>query len=227
VSFQGDVDRYKKNLEQFFFYLYKSTDMNARCSKIAEQSGSIYSKLRSIKDGDNWSLSISPPLNMPIENDEDLQTHEGCLLVGGRVVVEKSKLVFHSISICIVINDKIARRFHFDVAAGDAYSAKPKCHLQYGGDARHELEFMVNLSHDLDPWLKKPRFPYPPIDIVLLFDLLLRQVETAVGRKFVKEPYWKKIVKKSERIAMKSYYDTIHKYFDSETKDTLLETLSQ
>jgi hypothetical protein len=53
------------------------------------------------------------------------------------------------------------------------------------------------------------------------------KIQTALGTKFVKEPYWKKLVKRSERITMKGYYVTVRRYFDSDSKDTLFETLSR
>lgn len=225
MSFKGDVKQYKKNLERFFHYLYTNPDMNAKCSGVSEQSASLHSKLLNIKDGGNWSLSISPPLSVPIENDEDFQGHKGCILIGGKIIVKESKLSFHSVYVAVVANGKIARRFHFDITSGDVNGARPNCHLQFGGNPRHELELMTDLTYDLDPWLKKPRFPYPPIDLIFLFDLVLRQVETPLGRKFVDERRWKNLVKTSEKTTMKGYFKAIIEYFESDAQDTFVEML--
>jgi hypothetical protein len=226
LSFQCNLEEYKNHLEKFLFYMQNNQEVDAKWHQVANQASSIYSKLKSIRDSNNWSLSISPPLNVPIENDRDFQKQTGFLLISGGIEVKHSMLAFHSFSVCVVANGQIVRRFHFDIDAAANIDGRPKCHLQYGGDAQRELQFMSHLKHNLDSWLKKPRLPFPPFDIVLLFDLILRQLGTAVGTKFVEETYWKRLVKESERITMRSYYDYIHAYFGGSTPDTLFDRLS-
>jgi hypothetical protein len=120
LSFPGDISKYKNHLEQFFWYMYNNSDVNAKCPHIVGQLSDIYGKLKSIRDCTNWSLSINPPLNIPIGDDDDFKNKEGCFLVGGKVEVERSKLIFHSFSVSIVEGDRIVRRFHFDVTCNMA-----------------------------------------------------------------------------------------------------------
>jgi len=224
------MKKYKRHLENFFEYMFNNPDINAKCAHISSYCASIYSKLKSMGDKANWSLSIDPPWIIPIENDDDFLDHTGYLIIGGRIIVEQFHFTFYSFSACIVVDGKIIRRFHFDMdttAKSASRAPKPRCHMQYGGDAQRELKHIAKLQHSLDTWLRKPRFPFPPIDLILLLDLWLRQIETSISRKFVEEPFWRNLVKGSERLRISDYYGQINQYFTGEPKHTLFEMLFQ
>lgn len=220
-----DVAEYKQHLENFLKFMCNNQDINANYANIPKTSSNVLSKLKAFRDETSWSMSITPAWDIGIENDLNFGRRKGQLLIGGRIEVKDSKLAFYSFSVSIVENSRIIRRFHFDVDTGaKAEEERPKCHMQYAGDAQNEIEHAA-VTYDLDHWLIKPRLPFPPIDIVLLLDLMLRQMGTAIGRKLVEEPFWKSLVRESERFTIRDYYSQIDRYFGSSSKSTLFETL--
>lgn len=217
---------YKRHLEKCFQYISNNPDICANCFHLSGHARSVYSKLRGFAGAANWSFSIDPPWMIPLKQDADFRHHEAYLLVSGLTEVEDSNFSRYSFAVSIVTDDRIARRFHFDVATEIGRLPKPISHMQYGGDS-HEARSYTYLSYPLDPSIKKPRFPFPPIDFVLLFDLLLRQYNTSIGRKYVEEPQWRKFVKNSERFRLERYYRQIHRYIVNlnREKTTLFEKL--
>jgi len=242
---------YKRHLENCCEAIYNDASIQRKCSGIYESAKNIYSKLKAARD-DNWSFLLDPPWIISIDNDDNLLNRSALLLLGGRITVKNSRFGSYSLSLTIVINreasstsagrnqdgklrsccdlvhdnttyDRTVRRFHFDIGTERGRETKPLCHLQYGGMPREWESY--NFHYCLDPWLKKPRFPFPPTDIVLLFDFLLKQFGTSFGQKFVEEPYWRNLVKKSERLVLKNYYDQISEYFRGDSKHILYEKL--
>ena len=248
-----DCDKeYKRHLQVFFQYIFNNGDINANCPQISSSARNIFSKLKSYRDDANWSLSIEPPWIISIENDRNFHNRSALLVIGGKIRVADSRFTLYSLSTCIVIDpetrymreertrtgeiesccgivaecpplSRVARRFHFDIHTESGDGVKPICHMQYGGRAG-ELD-LHTFHYCLDPWLEKPRFPYPPVDIPLLFDLLLRQFGTSLSEKFVDEIYWRNLVKKSERFLLEKYYNQITQYFNRDSDVTLYERL--
>ncbi|MFX0091846.1 MAG: hypothetical protein ACFFBD_08805 [Candidatus Hodarchaeota archaeon] len=211
---------YKNHLQTFFQYLYNNGDVNAKCPQISGYAKRIFNKLKSYSDNANWALSIDPPWAISLEDDEDFLNRSAYLLISGKIIVENSMFTFYSFSVSVVMDSDIIRRFHFDVDTGIKKILKPKCHVQYGGKA-HEKNSMPHLNYLINPEIKKPRFPFPPLDIILLLDLTTRQFVTSLGKKFVKESFWKNLVKKSERARLNEYYNQILQYFNNLNTDKL------
>jgi hypothetical protein len=197
-----------------------------KCYSISDSASSIYSRLKSTKDNANWSLNIDPPWMIPIENDDNFSKYSALLMISGKVEVRNSQFIHYIFTLSIVVENCIVRRFHIDVDTGISKILKPKCHLQYGGEA-HELKNWPELKYGLEPWIEKPRFPFPPFDIILLFDLILRQFNTSISRKFVEETKWRDLLKESENFRLKDYFSLIHQYFENinDEKRTLFEKL--
>ena len=137
---------YKNHLEVCFKYISDYPGINAKCHPISGYAKSVYSKLKQFRDGANWFLSIEPPWMIPIENDRNFRNRPAWLLVGGIIEVRNSAFTRYSFALCIVTEDRIARRFHFDVDTGSSDLLKPVCHMQYGGVA-YELNFYLSLIH--------------------------------------------------------------------------------
>lgn len=220
---------YKKHLEDWFKYISYNSDIQEKCDLVAGLARNVYSKLKACAD-DNWSINIEPQWQIPISNDDNFRRSACYLLVGGKIEVKDYIIKFYTFTLSVVTNRRIVRRFHFDIDTGGNAQRKsvmkPKCHIQYGGEA-YELRFNPTLKYTLASWIEKPRFPFPPIDIVLLLDFTLSQINTSLGHKFVDEHYWKKLVRESEKLRLKEYYDQIHQHlgnFSSE-KRTLFEKL--
>ena len=90
--------------------------------------------------------------------------------------------------------------------------------MQFGGSCNRDEEAVrlkedAELHYCLDNLIEIPRFPYPPIDIILLLDILLRQFDTKVDRGFVEDPSWLRLVLRSEDFRIKAYYKKINDYF--------------
>lgn len=225
---QKNCDKeYKKHLEKWFQYVMDNPDIHEKCEPISGFAKSIYSKLKNCRDDENWSLTIDPPWPIPIEHDENFCDHSAYLLVGGKIGVRNCSFIFYSFSLCIVLDDRIARRFHFDIDTENGAAMKPECHMQYGGKAIHELNSYPSLNYSLDEWIEKPRFVFPPIDMVLLLDSILAQISTPLGQKFTQEPRWKSLVKESEKLRLRAYYSQIQQYLDNidNNRQTLFERL--
>lgn len=226
MSSRNCSSNYKGHLEKCFKYIFNNPTINAKCHSISGAAKRAYNKLKTTRSNADWALKIEPEWIIPIEKDRNFQNSSAFLLIGGIIRIRNFRFTRYTFSVSIVTKNDIVRRFHFDVDTGDFKILKPICHMQFGGKA-HETNSYPNLNYPLDPLIEKPRFPFPPIDFVLLFDLLLRQFNTVIGRKFVEEHNWKKLVKESEKYRLRDYYVQIQQYFNNinKEKNTLFEKL--
>lgn len=191
---------------------------------------SAYSKLKS-STGNDWNIEI-PQVEIPIYN-KDLVGHDPTLLIGGNINGVGDKIKLSSFSVCIVFKTgssdqgepletqtntislnvpscclnqhrnkkRIVRRFHFDFQPDS--QGKPISHVQYGGkfpESAHYKDYHYCLEH----FLENPRFHYFPIDLALLFDLIINEFITPL-RKWTQEDNWKGLVLKSQDLWWKDY----------------------
>ncbi len=96
-------------------------------------------------------------------------------------------------------NGRVLARFHFDLA--NSGQLGPTHHLQLGGEARHEelcwLLGIVNL----------PRLTYPPMDLLLVTQLIAANFFWDHYDSFRQEPEWRGVVRLSQQHLLKSYYE--------------------
>ena len=210
---------------------------------------SMFSKLKTAKNKE-WSADISP-FEIPIQ-DANLERHHPSLLIGGSIIGKGEEIRWYSLSVCVTfttdINDqkvvkgmsesgnaniascclskhskrkRIVRRFHFDYQPDE--SNKSTFHLQYGG--KHQISaFTDDMHYCLEHFLEIPRFPYPPMDLVLLIDLMIREFTTPL-RKWREETNWKNLVFESQKILWKTYWNQLSEYFNESSKKTIHELM--
>lgn len=255
---QMNSTEFKKLLIDFLKLIRTSKEIWSGNSAIADSSTSLYSILKAADD-DSWSLYFDPPWIVPITKDDYFEDNSAYLVIGGEIKVDHgdvkkfnfyfsiirsshSSMEFKKKILCLSCcerdfkdKSRIVRRFHFDTGEGIPEILKAKSHLQFGGIC-HEHQAIkefegVDLHYCLDNKMKIPRFPFPPIDIIILLDILLRQFETSIDRSFVEKSEWRRLVRKSEDFRLCRYYFRIHDYFlqkrtrDRRSLKTLLEYL--
>jgi len=239
----------------FFKYLYTSREIYTANQQLWASSSSLHSQLKAASDG-SWGLRIDPPWAIDIVEDNYFcETRAAYLLVGGAIEVDDFCFRRYNFSVSIVRNSqssvkskrlflsccekrynkesRIVRRFHFDTGEGTPENYENSSHMQFGGLCdRDKIAVMekenASLHYCLDNLIDIPRFPYPPIDIIVLLDILLRQFKTSIDRSFVETRSWLELVNRSEDFRLKAYYTKINEYFNKkgiEVRGTTVKTL--
>jgi hypothetical protein len=228
----ADVLKYQNHLIKAFSYITNNPTIKRCCNDISILSGKIRDSLNTMKKSNKWFVSISPPWKIPIQDDgKCFQTNQAFLSLSGILSVENSEFQLHSFVSSIVLEgvkatsavtqipisdyceykhvykDRLIRRFHFDLATGKDKN-KPLSHLQFGGKL-----YYSKYAYPLNPKIGLPRIPYPPIDFIILFDMMVRQFNTKITSNFYDNKDWVNIVKTSESFRLESYYSEIQKYF--------------
>jgi len=166
-----------------------------------------------------------PKLEIPIESS-DLTHHNPVLIIGGVIEGNGCEITFSSLSFCISFatdssyqvkssdscclksqgnQRRIVRRFHFDYQPQS--KGHPVSHLQYGGKFPTVPEYSA-YHYCIEDFIENPRFHYPPIDIVLLLDMLLNEFPTSLSR-LSSEREWRGYVLKSQNLWWKGYVDDL------------------
>ncbi len=211
---------------------------------------SAFSKLKGTSDRE-WSIEI-PQLEIPI-SEKQLAEHHPTLLIGGKIEGKGNEITFSSLSVCITFTTespnpvgptgtssytkslnvsscclnqnrntkRIVRRFHFDYQPSE--SDKPVSHFQYGGKFP-ESERYKDCHYCLEHFLKNPRFHYPPMDLVLLLDLMIREFETPLD-KWKYENNWNALVFKSQELWWKDYWNKLAGYLNNPGGHTFHERI--
>lgn len=95
---------------------------------------------------------------------------------------------------------RVILRFHFDLKDPKAKS-EPLYHLHIGG----------NPLEDEHCWLPKqikvPRFPFPPMDIILLSEFILVNFFNKQSEQLRMKPEWESLVRKSQNFFQKEYFE--------------------
>jgi len=113
---------------------------------------------------------------------------------------------------------RVMVRFHFDCREKCFTRPEPIYHLQVGGVA------LENENCWFPKQLEIPRFHFPPMDIILLCELVLVNLFPKNSRNLREKPEWKKLVMKSQNAFQRSYLDTFHDYV-RDTTNTILGNL--
>jgi hypothetical protein len=248
------IAKYRRHLMKAFFYIAQDPTINT-CAGMADSSSRAYGKLKACTD-DTWSFRIDPPWIIPIRGKKGyFENEKAALVVGGEITATNSVFSKYNFFMSIIRShnnsddrmydscceeqkkgdNRIVRRFHIDTGEGKELTLEPKSHVQFGGLC-HEKQAIENyygkpLHYCLDNKLDIPRMPYPPFDIILLLDLVLRQFETAIEKGFVEKAEWRKFVKGSEDFRLREYYYQIKSYYENKeanraaNEKTLFETL--
>lgn len=258
ISSKSNFSEYKKLLVKFFQHLRNSKEIWSAGTNIYDSASSLHSILKDADENSLW-ISIDPPWVIPIINDPYFEQYDAYLVLGGEIKVSEKKFEKYNFYCSIVrratasneskkkynssceLGDfknycRIVRRFHFDTGEGIPENLETKSHLQFRGICQEKLAITnyekVDLHYCLDNKIRVPRFPYPPISIIELLDILLRQFRTSVEETFIKKKEWAKLVIRSEDFRLEKYYSQISDYYKRKNiKDikpkTLFETLCE
>lgn len=105
---------------------------------------------------------------------------------------------------------RVLARFHFERRSTKTERPEPVYHLQVGG---------VPLA-DENCWfpkqLKVPRFYFPPMDVILLCELILVNFFHEDSRDLREKPEWKKLVMKSQQTFQRTYFDDFYSHVNSD-----------
>jgi len=93
---------------------------------------------------------------------------------------------------------RVMLRFHFDLA--DEGQPGPKYHLQFGGNARPEELCWFPES------LKLPRLAFPPMDLILVCQLIAANLYWEEYNQFRETPEWLNALRNSQEHLLKNYY---------------------
>lgn len=151
---------------------------------------------------DKWKFIISRDDPITFKNkDSGLQIDIMCKIEGIGNHTEKHNVEFRVRS---TTNDDPNFKFHIDQKVPD--TPEPWHHLHMAG-------------------FKEPRFPYPPMDIILLSEFILINYFQEVSEDLRKDSGWKKIIIKSQNIFQKKYYETCWNCIKNNENATLMEHL--
>jgi hypothetical protein len=186
-----------------------------------------------------WQFSISRerPLKFK-ENEKRLQVDLAGMIEGEGDLVKEVKTLLRVWSLdgtmCYrvgVDSEEIKRkfeqtgrrvivRFHFDCRAPNVTKPEPFYHLQVGGNALDEENCWFPEQ------LEIPRFHFPPMDIVLLSEMVLVNFFHQPSENLRKKPEWVSLVRKSQDAFQMRYFDLFDSYFKN-TSNTLLGHLNR
>lgn len=237
----------KTQLEKCFQFLandHRIIKLGGEQNKFFERA---LSHIRNVGQG-NW-LSYIPQLCIPFSSKTIVKKHNPELLLGFEANGNGERVLKQSISLCISFcsedgaykqninaantvsccfekckrsgSRRIVRKFHFDYQPHD--NIKPDFHIQYGGKFKEESRLGV-CHYCLEHFIDEPRLFYPPMDLVLVFDLMLHTFETKLD-KIKGEGDWKGIVRKSQQYLWSKYWGELDSISKSTTGDTVHESL--
>lgn len=196
-------------------------------------------------DYPDWYINISH-LEIPILN-KDLSEHDPKILIGGIIQAKGDKIVYSTFSISIIFTTvaselssqlitlnvpscclrdyankrRIVRHFHFDFQPES--NVEPVSHFQYGGhfpEGGHYSDCHYCLEHKLTI----PRIFFPPMDIVLVIDLIIREFDTPL-KHLTQEQEWRQLVYDSQKLLWKNYWENSIRYLRSGHGKTFLESI--
>lgn len=110
---------------------------------------------------------------------------------------------------------RVLARFHFERRVAGTVRPEPVYHLQVGG---------VPLD-DENCWFPKqlevPRFYFPPMDVILLCELILVNFFHEDSRDLREKPEWKRLVMKSQQTFQGAYFNDFYSHVNSEANTIL------
>ena len=151
---------------------------------------------------DKWKFLISRDDPITFKNkDSNLQIDIACKIEGSGDHIKKHSVEFWVRS---TTDDDPNVKFHIDQKVPD--TQEPWHHLHMGG-------------------FDEPRFPYPPMDIILLSELILINYFQEVSEDLRKDGGWKGLIINSQKIFQKDYYETCWNCIKNNENATLMEHL--
>lgn len=129
------------------------------------------------------------------------------------------EIASYSLSICGRGEDELnlIRKFHFDYAKPTIKRKQPAplYHLQYGGELGPVLEALNITDTYMNNWLSLPRLNFTPINLALLFDILLNEFQNADILNIIQDSKWRELIRKNEEFLVRQYYKSISEHIFS------------
>lgn len=184
-----------------------------------------------------WTLELSPSLVFKLDTNRDFPNGNGQARLGGIIKVSDGKYHMFSSSLvlavqhpldedeslpegldhCCIATGKdeaegtfyhILDRVHWDIDTGDEEDErKPVCHVQLGGKVSASAFDSHEGYHYCSNGLDKPRIPHPPMDPILVFNMLINQYQSLES---FNQRQWAGVVNDGEAALWKPYYDATH-----------------
>lgn len=198
----------------------------------------------------NWTVRIKVPELIARSNQSrDFAIKDGLAVIGGLIDVSGGEFTEYSLNLAFLAEQdsenrgqdinapccwrghhddqwRVAKRYHFDVDPGnEGDENKPITHLQSRGefDVDHLPSHLIKQGvHYCATPLDKPRLPYPPMDPVLLLQMVLDQYNCP---KQLETEHWTSEVMTSEEELWSRYYNRISEQFSSSDRSESFDTL--
>lgn len=178
----------------------------------------------------DWNFNFTPNWEFVIEDGRDFPGDPGRAIVGADIAIREGEYQRCSFNMSILqksrdfpssagrerVNQRaccaidraekwtMVRRYQFDMDPGvQSEEQKPICHLQTGGNVGGPGDFDGEF-HYCRASMKKPRIPHPPMDLILVLDLLFSQYENLREKR---DSDWLGLVERSERRLWKPFYN--------------------
>ncbi len=163
----------------------------------------LIERARSLKNNTKngeWKFII--PRESPlifVNHETNKMIKISCIIEGKEKEINKHNM---ELQVCSYIEKEKIFEFRIDLKSPGAKIPEPINHL-------HVLGFDV------------PRFPYPPMDVVLLCEFVLINFFPKESEKLRQDPTWKKMVLSSQKIFVEPYFEKCLKCLDNK-KETLM-----
>ena len=195
--------QYSAHLERFANqkHLKRYLDPDS-CNILLQKARSLRSQLQ---EGE-WKFEI--PREHPLtfkKNDSNLQIDITCKIEGNGSDIEKHNIEFRVWSIKEQ-DREIVFRFHIDQKTKDSKAKEPWYHLHIGK-------------------FDEPRFPFPPMDVILIYEFVLINYFQKDSENLRKDGGWKNLVIHSQDIFQKEYFNVCRNCIENKTDTTLMERL--
>lgn len=239
------IEEYPRNLEILAQQRYIGKYLDAASRGILfERAKSLKGFLQKRRKGRPVEWRFSIPIKHPltfIKNDVDdcrLQIDISCEIEGTGDDIKKYNILLRvwcwdkNISYregidAVELKNKLESlgwkrvilRFHFDLRDPKTKKQEPLYHLHIGGIPED------NENCWFPKQIKVPRFPYPPMDIILLCEFVLVNFFQKESEELRKNPEWRSLVRKSQKVFQKNYFAMCSSNFDNQI-GTLLENLA-
>ncbi|SMO70091.1 hypothetical protein SAMN06264867_106228 [Halorubrum cibi] len=199
----------------------------------------------------NWIVQIETPDYLSRNDSKrDFAIQDGLAVVGGIIKAEENQFKEYSLHLTLIAHRnsevrghhagapccwnhgsdewkfRVAKRYHFDIDVGDDDTEdKPIAHLQSGGNFKKEnlpKEIDSDAIHYCSTPLDKPRLPHPPMDPILVLQLVADQYECPSD---IRSEYWESQIFEAESMLWERYYSRISEHVSNNDRTDLFDSL--
>ncbi|MBK3776919.1 hypothetical protein GAY31_22670 [Azospirillum brasilense] len=170
------------------------------------------------KSSVSWTYSVDPDRPISFAETVDKNGSPVFPTISCDIVVDQTKpdkLPFKTLDVALLVvgqNKQKICRWHVDLAnrlpssqsASTTFQDGPLTHLQYGGHIRH------GNRHNDHP-LKVPRWLFPPLDLILLCEVVASNFFPNVWEDTLQQnPTWNEVVSTSQRLCYAAFINKLH-----------------